>query len=171
MLAHYLRGWHTTDPTHTQCDTFPPSKHDALTQLLVQCWAGVVDDGPLRTTFIQRQPIVSDVGPALYKCYTNALRLLGFAVLIPPSAPEHTRSIDPVLDQNWASDADGRPTLKQHRAGVFSLLRLNNCKRFRRYYPSIGPYYILPYEPSTRVCIFTLRRGERHSAVITHLLL
>ena len=29
------------------------------------------------TTFIQRRPNVSDVGPTLYKCYTNVLCLLG----------------------------------------------------------------------------------------------
>ena len=27
-------------------------------------------------TFVQRRPNVFDVGPALYKCYTNVLRLL-----------------------------------------------------------------------------------------------
>ena len=28
-------------------------------------------------TFVQRRPNVEDVGPALYKCHTNVLRLLG----------------------------------------------------------------------------------------------
>ena len=28
-------------------------------------------------TFVQRRPNVSDVGPTLYKCYTNVLCLLG----------------------------------------------------------------------------------------------
>ena len=28
-------------------------------------------------TFVQRRPNVFDVGPTLYKCYTNVLRLLG----------------------------------------------------------------------------------------------
>ena len=30
-------------------------------------------------TFVQRLPNVFDVGPTLYKCYTNVLRLLGCA--------------------------------------------------------------------------------------------
>ena len=30
-------------------------------------------------TFVQRQPNVFDVGPTLYKCYTNILCLLGNA--------------------------------------------------------------------------------------------
>ena len=29
-------------------------------------------------TFVQRRPNVFDVGPALYKCYTNVLCLLGW---------------------------------------------------------------------------------------------
>ena len=28
-------------------------------------------------TFVQRRPKVFDVGPTLYKCYTNVLRVLG----------------------------------------------------------------------------------------------
>ena len=28
-------------------------------------------------TFVQRRPNVFDVGPTLYKCYTNVLRFLG----------------------------------------------------------------------------------------------
>ena len=30
-------------------------------------------------TFIQRRPNVSDIGPKLYKCYTNVLCLLGIS--------------------------------------------------------------------------------------------
>ena len=30
------------------------------------------------TTFVQRRPNVFDVGPTLYKCYTNVLCLLGY---------------------------------------------------------------------------------------------
>ena len=33
-------------------------------------------------TFLQRRPNVFDVGPTLYKCYTNVLCLLGRAVFI-----------------------------------------------------------------------------------------
>ena len=89
-------------------------------------------------------------------------------LIILPSAPEDTRSIDPVLDQNWASVADSRPTLKQHPTwGPGPGFPLNNCERCRRYYPSIGPYYTLLFEPCTRVCIFTLRGGEHRSAPVT----
>ena len=38
-------------------------------------------------TFIQRRPNVLDVGPTLYKCYTNILCLLGWCVM-PPLNPE-----------------------------------------------------------------------------------
>ena len=39
-----------------------------VTQMFCACW-------------VQRQPNVLDVGPTLYKCYTNALCLLGRAML------------------------------------------------------------------------------------------
>ena len=31
-------------------------------------------------TFVQRRPNVFDMGPTLYKCHTNVLRLLGYAI-------------------------------------------------------------------------------------------
>ena len=34
-------------------------------------------------TFVQRRPNVFDVGPTLYKCYTNVLCLLGLSVHVP----------------------------------------------------------------------------------------
>ena len=33
-------------------------------------------------TFVQRRPNVFDVGPTLYKCYTNGLCLLGYLVML-----------------------------------------------------------------------------------------
>ena len=33
-------------------------------------------------TFVQRRPNVFDVGPTLYKCYTNVLRLLGYQIRV-----------------------------------------------------------------------------------------
>ena len=35
-------------------------------------------------TFVQRRPNVFDVGPTLYKCYTNVLCLLGTLIISPP---------------------------------------------------------------------------------------
>ena len=35
-------------------------------------------------TFVQRRPNVFDVGPTLYKCYTNVLCLLGMTMSVYP---------------------------------------------------------------------------------------
>ena len=48
VCAHYTKRWTATQQTETIC-----------------------------ITFVQRRPNVFDVGPALYKCYTNVLCLLG----------------------------------------------------------------------------------------------
>ena len=40
-------------------------------------------------TFVQRRPNVFDVGPTLYKCYTNVLCLLGCF----GSAPQQTQTL------------------------------------------------------------------------------
>ena len=55
-------------------------------------------------TFIQRRPNVFDVGPTLYKCYTNLLRLLGWTQ---PSKHE-------ALNQCWFDAGLASQTVGQH---------------------------------------------------------
>ena len=53
-------------------------------------------------TFIQRRPNVFDVGPALYKCYTNVLCLLGLLT-----------QQKPMLIECWATFGDNSLNIKQ----------------------------------------------------------
>ena len=55
-------------------------------------------DNPANTkylkTFVQRRPNVFDVGPTLYKCYTNVLCLLGNRVIC-----NSTKFVDKHVDE------------------------------------------------------------------------
>ena len=46
-------------------------------QMFCVCWVRSQQTQNICITFVQRRPHVFDVGPALYKCYTNVLCLLG----------------------------------------------------------------------------------------------
>ena len=71
---------------------------------------------PVNTThlydFIQCWTNVEDVGPTLYKCYTNVLCLLGRRTF------SQTLYISAMLVQCWASGADVGLTLKQRWVSV-----------------------------------------------------
>ena len=80
-----------------------PQQTPDIQPMLFYCWAGVTDSGTtviqswlevscfpgkatqqtrkICITFIQRRPNVFDVGPTLYKCYTNVLCFLGWEQL------------------------------------------------------------------------------------------
>ena len=62
--------------------------------------------------FVQCWPNVEDVGPTLYKCYTNVLCLLGRRTF------SQTLYICAMLVQCWASVADVGLTLKQRWVGI-----------------------------------------------------
>ena len=117
MLAFYhLRRRHTTDPTHAQCDAFPPSKHDAFTQLLVQCWAGVLDDGPAlnqhwvsdtcllgskHNTFVQRLYNDDLLSPTLDQHCINVTQMLCVYWDLPCSYHYQRLSTHEALTQCW----------------------------------------------------------------------
>ena len=63
MLAHRLRRWPSINPALVQRLVFAEQRSTQETQNIC-------------ITFVQ---CVEDVGPALYKCYTNVLCLLGIA--------------------------------------------------------------------------------------------
>ena len=56
-------------------------------------------------TFIQRQTNVFDVGPTLYKCYTNVLCLLGYGTY--PGHPWHRSSYDTYPGHIWHRSSYG----------------------------------------------------------------
>ena len=66
MLAHSLRRWPSIKPALVQRFVFAGLRSTQLTQNIsitfAQCWTNV-----------------EDVGPTLYKCYTNVVCLLGIA--------------------------------------------------------------------------------------------
>ena len=95
-------------------------------------------------TFIQRRPNVEDVGPALYKCFTNVSCLLGPnnpGLITPPTpTPRGKLTSDPtrqkvylpltkaeivsngedwVLNQCWAGVCDTGPAFTHHRANEY----------------------------------------------------
>ena len=84
---------------------YTPSKHD-VDQMLVQCWPTVCNAGPasnqhwFNASCLQTQNIcipfvqcVEDVGPALYKCYTNVSCLLGIAAGLAAITSRHRPNV------------------------------------------------------------------------------
>ena len=64
---YVIHVWSGLHPVVPRCPTVKPPGQIVLTQQAQN----------ICITFIQRRPNVSDVGPTLYKCYTNVLCLLG----------------------------------------------------------------------------------------------
>ena len=95
-LGQRRRRWPNIEPTLGQCLVLTGNYRCSL-------------NTPVNTKhlydFIQCWTNVEDVGPTLYKCYTNVLCLLG-------------RDLNPMLDQCWSNVVDGAPTLKQHWINV-----------------------------------------------------
>ena len=90
-----------------------------LTVLLRGCWNCLIPSlfwHPVNTKhlydFMQCWTNVEDVGPTLYKCYTNVLCLLGRRTFF------QTLYIYSMLVQCWASVADVCLALKQHWINV-----------------------------------------------------
>ena len=87
MLVHPLRRWSNINPRSaekssnlqlpTAGEYYCKNLHDVFIKMTTQWPKNIC------ITFIQHRPNVFDVGPTLYKCYTDVLCLLGTECLTP----------------------------------------------------------------------------------------
>ena len=116
-LAQYLRHWPTIEPflqqrlgvSYNRVWCICPMTARAMWAIMKESevvleWGGSQQTQNILITFIQCWSNVFDVGPTLYKCYTNVLCLLEYAVSI-----GHTR-ITETLRWTWTlSDLSSTP--------------------------------------------------------------